>query len=220
MKLMKLKKLTKLAMHPSQSKEHLRASIKERLERYPESKRHAESRSVCRRILESLPSPPLTLCAYFPLKDEVDLRLFLKDAIKRGYSIFLPCFEDKHLVFRKATDLQNLPAGAFRIPEPPPEAEVLDPKELNIALVPGRAFDRKGNRLGRGNGGYDKWISEQRKANPETQYWGVALECQIVDTIPTEAHDEKLDAIVTARGLLKIFPNNKYQESTSDQLDQ
>ncbi|MFA7682254.1 MAG: 5-formyltetrahydrofolate cyclo-ligase, partial [Candidatus Peribacteraceae bacterium] len=76
----------------------------------------------------------------------------------------------------------------------------------DCALIPGRAFDRDGNRLGRGNGSYDHWIREQRTANPQTKIWGIAFECQIVPIVPTEEHDERVDALITARGLIHVKP--------------
>ncbi len=188
-------------MHPRDEKEHLRQAIKERLSHQSDNERHAESRTVCREILKLLPKEPITIAAYFPLKDEVDVRPLLLTLFQKGCDVYLPRFEGR-LVFRKAHDLKNLPAGQFSIPEPLPSSPLLDPKNLNIALIPGRAFDRQGHRLGRGNGGYDIWIREQRKKNPSTHFWGVCLEAQLAEKIPMEEHDETVDAVVTARGQL------------------
>jgi 5-formyltetrahydrofolate cyclo-ligase len=57
-------------------------------------------------------------------------------------------------------------------------------------------------RLGRGNGGYDRWISAVRPINPSIQYIGVCFECQVVGDIAYEAHDEKVHRVVTSRGAL------------------
>jgi hypothetical protein len=62
------------------------------------------------------------------------------------------------------------------------------------------AFQTGMMRMGGGNGGYDIWIREKRKVSPETQFWGVAYEHQIMNEVPMEEHDEKVDRIVTARG--------------------
>lgn len=177
----------------------LRQRIQERLQQMDAKQRAAEGRSVCRRILEHLPTAPCSICAYVPLITEVDVRPMLEEILKRGNALYLPRFEGK-LTFRRAEHLKDLKPGALKIPEPPEDAEELDPKMLDIALIPGRAFDRQGHRLGRGNGGYDVWITEQRKANPKTLFWGIAFEMQIVDRVPTEAHDAAVDEILTARG--------------------
>jgi 5-formyltetrahydrofolate cyclo-ligase len=182
-------------------KTRLQQSIRERLERLSKAEREAESRSICRRLIENLPDDVRTACAFVPIRDEVDIRPVLHELRKRGISIFLPCFE-KALAFREARDFGELTPGAFRIPEPPPEADLLDPKALDLAIVPGRAFDATHNRLGRGNGGYDRWIRAQRAANLRTRFWGVCFECQVVNAVPMEPHDERVDAVITPRGML------------------
>jgi 5-formyltetrahydrofolate cyclo-ligase len=190
-------------MHVSDQKAALRASIKERLERLPEQKRIAESRSICRRVLENLPPAPCVVCAYVPLKSEADIRPLLEALLKRGDRLFLPRFEENELRFRRADDLSKLLPGALKIQEPPESAELLDPHALQIALIPGRAFDLRGGRLGRGNGGFDIWVEKVRAANKKAQFWGIALELQIVNDVPKEPHDQPLDAIVTARGKIE-----------------
>lgn len=182
-----------------EEKRRLKDAIAERLSGLPEGKRAAESRSLCRRILDALPPDAKTVCAFMPIGDEVDIRPLLTALLQRGVHLYLPCFEGG-LVFRKATTLDGLAPGAFRIPEPAGEADALDPALLDTAIVPGRAFNRKGHRLGRGNGGYDRWIRAQRIANAATRFWGVCYECQLVAQVPMEAHDEPVDAVFTARG--------------------
>ncbi len=186
---------------PRESKSQLRQAIKDRLARLSARDRSAGSRSLCRRILEALPPAPIGICAYYPLSDEADILPVFGELQKRGDIIYLPAHEAGKLVFRTMTSIEDLVPGDFGIPEPPTDAERPEPEDLDIILVPGRAYDRAGRRLGRGNGGYDIWIRKQRAENSKTQFWGIALECQIVQDIPMEAHDETVDAIVTARGL-------------------
>ncbi len=186
-------------MHPTEAKKQLRDSIKLRLMRLSDKDRAAEARSLCRRILQNLPPPPANICAYIPLKDEVDINPLLTDLLAKGYDLFLPRFEGK-LVFRKADDLAHLTPGQFNIPEPSEDSLLLDPAAPAVVLVPGRAFSRKGERMGRGNGGYDIWIREKRKMGAETQFWGVAYEHQIMNEVPMEEHDERVDRVLTARG--------------------
>lgn len=190
-------------MNIPEKKSELRAAISARLSRMSDKDRATESRTLCKRILESLPKEPTGICAYYPLKDEADLRPLLRDILAHGHTLYLPRKEGAHFVFGKVTTLDALPPDDFGIPAPSDDSPLLEPSDLTIALIPGRAFDKKGNRLGRGNGGYDIWIRKQRMENPKTQFWGIALECQVVQDIPMEAHDEHVDAIVTARGVDK-----------------
>ena len=200
-------------MDPREQKAALRNAIKERLTRLSPKDRSAETRSLCKRILEELPAAPITLCAYSPLSDEADILALIGELFKRGDTVCLPAHEVGKLIFRTATSLDDLVPGDFAIPEPPHSSQQPEPAAIRVVLVPGRAFDRKGNRLGRGNGGYDVWIRKQRKENPETQFWGVALECQIVQEIPVEAHDAHVDAIVTARGFRRREVQNSPKAS-------
>ena len=185
-----------------EQKKNLRLSILDRLKKMSDVDRERESRSLCRRLIDAAPSDA-TICAYWPLKTEPDIRSFITELLDRGQRIYLPCFANK-LVFRELTDCRTLSKGELGIMEPPKDAPVAEPDTVDIVLVPGRAYDRQGNRLGRGNGGYDIWIEKQRTLNPRTQYWGVAYERQIVTEIPMEDHDAIVDAIVTTRGMLEM----------------
>ena len=185
-----------------QKKSQLREAIRGRLRSFSEKERQAESRTLCRTLEKHLQGGSLTVAAYVPLRDEADITPLLLKLLEDGHALFLPRVEAGKMIFRQVRSLERLPVGAFNIPEPPPDAPLLDPLCLTHALIPGRAFDRKGNRLGRGNGGYDHWIAAERKAHPSTQFFGVCLECQLVQEVPVEAHDERVDAVVTARGML------------------
>lgn len=172
----------------------------ERLKALPDHKRTEESRTLCKELLAATPEDA-TVCGFFPLRTEPDIRPYLLALLKRKQRVFLPTFENAKLVFRATESLQGLANGALDIPEPPQENEELDRSGGGIiVIVPGRAFDARGNRLGRGAGGYDGWIDSQRSKNSSTCFWGVCLECQIVREIPMEPWDQSMDAVITARG--------------------
>lgn len=187
-------------MHPTEEKNILRQSIRDRMVRLSDADRHAESRTICRQIRKALPKEPVAIAAYFPLKDEADLRTLLEELLLEHWPVFIPGIEHGQMVFRRIKSLADLELGKFGVLEPPRDAELMDPSTLEVVLVPGRAFDILGNRLGRGNSTYDKWIKAQRTANPKTRFWGIALECQMVHHVPMQEHDERMDSLVTARG--------------------
>lgn len=195
--------------HVYEQKKELRAAILERIQRMNKQARDAASRSIVRRLLEVLPQN-LALCAFFPLPTEPDIRPLLSAVIARGQPLYLPaCAPAKAstggsnhlLVMRRVSDLTLLRPGSCNIPEPPDDAGALDAAIPAVVLIPGRAFDLEGGRLGRGNGGYDRWIGMHRAVNTQSAYYGVAFECQMVNAVPVEAHDAALDGIVTERGL-------------------
>ena len=92
--------------------------------------------------------------------------------------------------------------GRFGIAEPLPSEQDLVP---DVLFVPLAAFDRRGFRLGYGAGYYDASLAALRRRKPVLAV-GVAFSVQEVDAVPTEAHDEPLDAVVTEQGLLTFGP--------------
>jgi 5-formyltetrahydrofolate cyclo-ligase len=68
----------------------------------------------------------------------------------------------------------------------------------DLVIVPGLAFDITGARLGRGKGFYDKWLA----ANPAVRTLGVCFQCQVLERLPVESHDARVDAILTEEGFI------------------
>lgn len=189
-------------MHLKDAKLALREAIKQRLSRLSPKEREAESRSICRRILQTLPPAPAHIAAFYPLQDEVDLRPLITELITKGYHVYLPSFEHGGMHFRQIRDLNHLAPDGFKIPAGLATDPEADPTLLDVVLVPGRAFNRQMQRLGRGNGGFDIWIRKQRSLNSKTQFWGICYEYQVVEEIPMEDHDEKVDCVIIGRGKL------------------
>jgi 5-formyltetrahydrofolate cyclo-ligase len=192
-------------MHIRDEKALLRTRIAERAKRQSPHEREAESRSIGRRILENLPEGKLTICAYWPMPNEADIRGVITAALEKGHRIFLPRFTRGFFEFRQIESVSDLAPGKFGLLEPPAGSPILDLHDVSVVLLPAIGFDRSGNRLGRGNGGYDRWLTELKKVNPTALIWGIALEHQLTESVPTEAHDQKVDAIMT--GHLMIVPN-------------
>jgi 5-formyltetrahydrofolate cyclo-ligase len=128
-----------------------------------------------------------TVGAYMPLPGEPDIRpLFALP----GKQFFIPAFDETYGVYRMAALSEDLKSGKFRIPEP---VEPVRAKQLDLLLVPGIAFDRHGNRLGRGGGFYDRLLAEY----PAATAVGLCFDFQLVDSLPAEPHDRPVDWIVT-----------------------
>jgi 5-formyltetrahydrofolate cyclo-ligase len=184
-------------------KQQLRELISQRIAEMSAKDRAAESRSVCRRVLEELSSSAqhdITICSYSPIGSEVDITCFNEELLQKNVPLYFPRMEGGKNVFRRVYALNELTSGFYDIKEPSADAEPLPSSSSIIAIIPGRAFDRKGGRLGRGNGGFDHWIANQRKINPQMQCWGVCFECQLLADIPMEEHDQSVDLVFTARG--------------------
>ncbi len=189
-------------MHIRDEKQLLRTRIKERGMHLKPQEYVAESRSLCKRVIENLPDGQQTICAYMPMPSEADIAPLIAELLQKGHKIFIPRFTRSSFEFRGVESLDDVYPGKFGLLEPLPSAPLLNLQDVTLVLLPAVGFDRTGNRLGRGNGGYDKFLEELKKVNPSALTWGIALEYQLTDTVPTEPHDRKVDAIVTARELI------------------
>ena len=72
-------------------------------------------------------------------------------------------------------------------------------ENIDIAIIPGIAFDEKGGRIGTGTGSYDRLIP---KLSITTRKVALALECQIIQQIPMESHDKHVDIIITEKRII------------------
>ncbi len=130
--------------------------------------------------------------AFWPLPDEVDIRPLIDRLVDEGKTVLLPKVTgDETMELRRYTSQADLSEGAFHIMEPVGEPFV-DYGQIDVALVPGVAFDAAGHRLGRGRGYYDRFLSEC----PAIYKIGVCFPFQRVAEVPVEAHDVVLDQII------------------------
>ncbi len=131
------------------------------------------------------------LAAFLGVRGEPDLRPWLDPS---RLVIALPRTAGGHITMHRWRGEPLIP-GPFRIPEPPPELPVVAPREVDLWLVPGVAFDPRGNRLGHGAGYYDRLL-----AGAPGRKIGVAWAFQVVDHVPSAPHDIPMDALVTDEG--------------------
>jgi len=149
-------------------------------------------------IRTSIPTLPLwqearVVAAYIALPGEPDLRPLDWTAAK---TVLLPRVAGDELVFHAVQKATQLKPGAFGVMEPDPtQCPAFDPREAEMIFVPGLAFTGEGARLGRGRGFYDRLLA----ALPgQILRAGVCFASQIVDCIPSEAHDEEVDLVLSS----------------------
>ena len=132
--------------------------------------------------------------AYFALGSEVTTELLMERAKIVGKKIALPRVEEDKITFYEPSSMKSLiRGGRFGIMEPPPYGHISD---IDILVVPGIAFDKKGNRLGYGKGYYDRLLSGKR-----TFSIGLAYSFQLLENLPYDRYDKRLDAIASEDGL-------------------
>ncbi len=180
-----------------EAKAELRRAIKERLQRLSENDRRVESQIIVRELRKILPPPPALIALFSPYVDEPDITPLITELLKKKNVICMGKLEANHMVMhhiRSVADVHRNPVTNILEPRDDSPAEE---GKISVAIVPGRAFTQKGERMGRGNGGYDDWIAAQRKRSPNTQYVGICFDCQIVQDLPTEPHDQAVDTVIT-----------------------
>jgi len=142
------------------------------------------------------------LALYASFKNEVLTETILEYAVAHRQEVFFPRIvrEKKGLMFLKVHDKEDLASGSYDIKEPVHshrgihQPEIAVSSSLDIIVVPGIAFDTNGNRLGYGKGYYDKVLGSIKET---CLIVALAFDFQIVNTIPAEAHDIKMDKIIT-----------------------
>lgn len=143
--------------------------------------------------------PGTIVSGFFPIRSEADIRPLMARLKARGARLCLPVVMDKEtIVFRELVAGAKLVDTGFGTRGPGPEAAVLDP---DLLLVPLSAFDAQGNRIGYGAGQYDRAIARLRQKGRHPRLIGIAFDCQEVAEVPYEAHDVRLEAVLTESGL-------------------
>ncbi|MFP4200625.1 MAG: 5-formyltetrahydrofolate cyclo-ligase [Clostridia bacterium] len=131
---------------------------------------------------------------------EIDTWRLIRSARGDEKQIYLPRVAGPSLelcpVYWSGITPMNLVGGYRGIREPDSHAE--DPRAMDVIVVPGLAFDGRGYRVGYGGGYYDRLLSSLGSA---TTTVGLCYRFQMVDDLPTEAHDKPVDYVVTEDGL-------------------
>jgi len=131
--------------------------------------------------------------AYYALGSEVTTELIIERAKILGKKIALPRVEEDNIIFYELSSIKSLIRGRFGILEPPPYEQM---SNIDILIVPGIAFDKKGNRLGYGMGFYDRLLSYEQIFSI-----GLAYSFQLLENIPYDKYDKRLDAIASEDGI-------------------
>ena len=140
------------------------------------------------------------LALYSPIRNEVFTEGVFREALGKGKTTAYPRVRQGGLEFIKVTDLKDMVAGAFGIPEPVGSVNI-PVSALDLLVVPGVAFDMAGHRLGYGKGYYDRALRDPRK---RCILIGFGFEQQLIELLPVEAHDIRMDLLVTERRTLRF----------------
>jgi 5-formyltetrahydrofolate cyclo-ligase len=158
------------------------------------------SRAICDKFA-ALPdyAAAKTVMFYIDVRTEVRTRDYLSTALAHGKRIVVPYCVERDLELFHLESMDELAIGMYKILEPREELRAaphkrIDVAELDLIMVPGVAFDRRGAHMGHGFGYYDKLLEHAR---PDTPLVALAFECQLFPEIPTQAHDIFMNKIIT-----------------------
>lgn len=132
---------------------------------------------------------------FAPQSSEPDIWPLIEQAIAEKKTVAFPKFDSDANEYRAAvteSPAHDLKRGKFGVQEPGDACRILDLADLDMILVPGLGFDSTGRRLGRGKGFYDRILAQTTGLAV-----GLAFDWQLIEEIPTEAHDIPMHRIVT-----------------------
>jgi 5-formyltetrahydrofolate cyclo-ligase len=188
----------------NEQKTELRTTIRAALEKISPAVRAVESIELGERLKTQMPSAH-TILFFAPLPDELDVWPVLELSLALGTTCALPFFDAEKKTYgareikKLATDIV---IGKFGVREPKASCAEIPLDKFDLVLVPGMAFDPMGNRLGRGRGFYDRLLQVVSGVK-----CGICHDIQLVENIPTEPHDAKVDFILTPDKCVKTRRN-------------
>ena len=141
-----------------------------------------------------------TLFCFVGTISEIDTAPILQDALRQGKRVGVPkCTARGIMEVREIRSLQDLEAGNYGIMEPGAHAPVIQPGEINLAVVPCMSCSSDGRRLGYGGGYYDRYLGSTRAVK--------AVICRgriMRGDIPVEPHDQIMDMVISENGVRRL----------------
>lgn len=177
------------------TKAQIRSKILKRLKIQKEEDRNRKSKLIKDKLLRNkVFKKAKVVMFYIAFGGEVNTEEMIREAIKLGKLICVPILRKDKEIMQPAIfkDHAKLKKGPYGVLEPVTEA-LVDPEELDLIVVPGLAFDKRGSRLGRGKGCYDRFLGTLSDNTPSI---GLAFNFQVLPSIPTNSNDVSVKKII------------------------
>lgn len=153
---------------------------------------------IKKRLYESLLYKNSSLIfIYVSLNNEINTHDIIKESLKNGKRICVP----KVISIKEGMEVLEIKdfselaeCGSYKILEPKNFENKVEPKEIDLAILPGLAFDNEGGRLGYGGGFYDRFLPKLKNEIPKI---ALAYDFQVVDSVPKDFHDILVDEVIT-----------------------
>lgn len=174
------------------NKQELRREIRRCKKATPSTDLLRQSKFVCQHIISTdWWQNSQVVLLYSALPDEVDVQMLIDDAVGKGKLVLLPVVVGDVLHLHPYDGETTV--GAYGISEPVVKgSRFTNYNKIDVAIIPGMAFDGQCHRLGRGKGYYDRLLSECK----DVKKVGVCFSFQYLEEIPTEEHDILMDIVM------------------------
>ena len=182
------------------TKGDVRTTLLRLLKQQKEDDRRRKSEAIRRKVFRLTAfRRARTVCCYVALSYEVQTWRLIEEMLSRGKRVVVPVVRPrtKRLQLSEVRDpMRELAKGSFGVWQPTPRAlRPVPVRDLDLVLVPGLAFDRRGHRLGHGHGYFDRFLARMPKTTPTV---GLAFRFQLLDRLPVASHDHAVQTILTA----------------------
>ena len=175
-------------------KKTLRKKIRELKRAMTPEQIEEKSNRLCERFLASdFYRDAKTVYGYLPYNQEVRTTPILDQALKDGKRVAVPKIYGDEMKFLYLTDLSQVAASSFGIPEPIADEPVATDSTA-LVLMPGLAFDTEGHRIGYGGGFYDKFLAQE----PEHPTVALCYDFQMVQNLPVDDYDIPVELVLWA----------------------
>lgn len=196
--MIELKKKGKEKVREMSYKSILRKSMKQKRKGLSIDKKQNKDKIILEKLLNSsYYKKSRIIFVYVSMDEEIDTHGFIKKALNSGKEICVPkvISKDRGMSAIKIEDFSKLkPCGKYKILEPENFHNKIDEKYIDLVIVPGLAFDRKGGRIGYGGGFYDRLFLKLKKNTPKI---ALSYDFQVIEDVPMEEHDILIDGIIT-----------------------
>jgi 5-formyltetrahydrofolate cyclo-ligase len=194
-------------------KKSLRKMIRERLATMNPAVAHAKSMAACRRLVAQPEfERAKAIMIYLPMPDEVDLTPVALRGWQEQKIIAAPriSWDRRHMIPIEIRSLESVVEGRRGLREPG-DGEPVPLQMLDLVVVPALAYDRRGNRLGRGAGFYDRFLASPTFRGVAT---GLAFREQLTEDVPVCENDVPVHMLVTDEEVLRFTPAVSADEGT------
>ncbi len=179
------------------TKERIRCKIIAKLKSQKEDVRNHKSRIIKEKLLRAQVFKKAKIVMfYIAFGGEVETEEMIKQAKKLGKIVTVPVCKHRSVSLKPCILDEGVPLqrGPYGVCEPSTR-RFIRPDELDLVIVPGIAFDKKGNRLGRGKGCYDRFLQILPQEVPSI---GLAFDFQILPKVPAKTHDRNVHKVIFA----------------------